>query len=462
MLNIRKFFLLLLFCAFFFAVHAQQEPKVVSLDQLLNNVQLNAPSLLADSAAIRIKQAEVEASRYNSLPSLKLNYQLDLGTNNNLPGGYFSYGIVPSNSRVREKGNASSILTDMGIAAFDWEVYNFGAYAARQHLALSDLTVEQSGFNQSKYKMKNITIAYYLQLIRLNDMRAIQAQNIMRNQEIKRTIHALAVAGIKAGVDTSIAEAELSKARLIELELSNEVKKIQLQLSSISGLQAQAIVPDTLLEDRLINSYTAYWAVQPDTASHPLLQYYKALHQNSLDKEALLKKLYMPKVSLQAAIWGRGSSVSAYDEFRALYKGIGFERGNYLVGVGITYDVFDNKRKKLQLKTQQSGTAYALQKLHEQETEISISIQQAQVELTTAYDRLQEIPRQLEAANAAYRQKLSLYRNGLTDIVELNAALNILYRAETDYTNARYLFCKALFEKALVENQLPVLLQTLN
>ena len=77
----------------------------------------------------------------------------------------------------------------------------------------------------------------------------------------------------------------------------------------------------------------------------------------------------------------------------------------------------------------------------------AVSASQADVEMQTALDRLKEIPNQLRAANAGCRQKLSLYRNGLTDIIELDAALNILYRAETDYVQAKYDYSHALFQK---------------
>lgn len=438
------------------------QEKAIPLSDVLDSAVSNAPQLQTDSAAINIRQSQLEATQYNWLPSLKLNYQFALGTNNNLPGGYFSYGIIPSNSRVRDVGNGSTILTDLGVVAFDWEIYNFGAYKAQQNLAASDLRLQQSGFEQSKYQLQHFTIENYLQLIRLKDLMAVQLENINRNAEIKKSIHALAVAGIRAGVDTSIAAAELSRARLIHLELKKQYKQLQLQLSNITGIMGHFITPDTLMENRLINSYAKFLDMMPDTAQHPYLLYYKALRENSFFKEKLVHTTYLPKVSLQGAVWGRGASVSAADEFRALSKGLGFERGNYLVGIGITYNIFDQKRKKLQLKTQQAVTQHANQQLHEQETTLQLQVRQAQVELSTAYDRLQEIPQQLEAANAAYRQKLALYRNGLTNLVELNTVLNILYRAENDYINARYVFCRALFQKTMLENQLPFLLQTLN
>ena len=83
------------------------------------------------------------------------------------------------------------------------------------------------------------------------------------------------------------------------------------------------------------------------------------------------------------------------------------------------------------------------------------------IKLQTALNRLKEIPNQLKAANDSYRQNLSLYRNGLSDIITLDAALNILFRAETDYMQAKYDYSSALFQKAITENQVNSVLNLL-
>ena len=448
-----------LFLLFSFSASAQE--PVLSLKELLDSVNAHAPALLADSAAVSIKEAQEVFARNNRLPNLKLNYQTDLGTNNNMPGGYFSYGIVPGNSRVRTEGNGSSILSDLGIVAFDWEFYNFGGFEAQRKAARSDVNVEKAKFQQSKFQWQTYTISAYLQLMRLADLLDIQSQNIQRTTEIRRSIQALAKSGIIAGVDTSMAEAEISRARLNYLELSNQLQQIQLQLSSISGIRAGRIQPDTALDARLASYFSAAALQETDTAHHPIIALYKSLYQNSLDKEALIRKSYYPKLSLQGAIWGRGASVSAADEFRPLVKGLGFERGNYLVGVGVTYNIFDNKRKNLQLGVQRASTDLVQKELYEQQVQLSLNISQADTELQTAQSRLEEIPHLLTAAQAAYRQKLSLYKNGLTNLVDLNAALTMLYRAETEYTNANYQYCKAVFQKAMNENVVDTLLNTI-
>jgi len=159
---------------------------------------------------------------------------------------------------------------------------------------------------------------------------------------------------------------------------------------------------------------------------------------------------------------GVGQALMQSSNFNSLSTGWGFSRDNYVVGVGITYNLFDLRRKQLKLRTQKTVTNYAQKQLDEQKTALALDVNQADMELNTARERLQEIPNQLRAAGAGYRQKLSLYRSGLTDIIELNAALNILYRAENDYVQARYAYTSALFQKAITGNQVSSVLNLLN
>jgi outer membrane protein TolC len=454
-INKRLFVVLLLLRSI--VANAQQS---VSLKQLLIQVDKSAPALITDSSAIRVRQAQATEVRNNWLPNLRLNYQADIGTNNNVAGPYFGFGIIPSDSRgVRTESNTTAVSANVGVAALDWEIYNFGAYGAQNRVAQSNIQVEQNNFAQSKYELEAYTIGNYLKLMSMQDYVKIQARNIQRNQEILRSIGSLTRSGVRPGVDTSIANAELSKARLNYIELNNQLQQVQLRLATISGLPYQSIVADTLVEDQLINS--PYGQLNTDTANHPLINYYKSLYQNSKEQENLVKKQYNPKIMLEGAAWGRGSSIDANDHFNSLSSGWGFQRNNYLVGVGISYNLFDLRRKQLKVRTQKTQSDYFQNKLQEQKTLLAASASQAYAQMQTARERLQEIPHQLKAANDGYRQKLSLYKNGLTDIIELDAALNILYRAETDYVQAKYAYTNALFNQAITDNKVSAVLNLL-
>jgi adhesin transport system outer membrane protein len=161
----------------------------VTLKQLLNSVDSKAPQLLTDSAAILIRKAQAAEVRNNWLPNLELNYQADVGTSNNTTGPYFGFGIIPSSSGGIHNTNVTTAISDnLGIAALNWEVYNFGKYGAENKVANSDITVQQNEYAQSKYDLKAFTISNYLQLLRLQDFLSIQSRNIQRTQEILRSI----------------------------------------------------------------------------------------------------------------------------------------------------------------------------------------------------------------------------------------------------------------------------------
>jgi adhesin transport system outer membrane protein len=300
---------------------AQVHDRTLSVADLVSSVTSKAPSLIADSAAVRIRQSLAKETKYNWLPSIKLNYQADLGTNNNVPGAYFGFGIVPSNTGgVRPANDPSNAISNLGVATLDWEICNFGLFNAQNKAALADVHVEQQQFRLTKYQLQTSAIEGYLQLFQYQNLALIQQENITRNQQIRSSILALAKSGIIAGVDTSIAEAELSKSRLILLELTNKHKQLQLQLAAISGIDADKIIADSTISLRLI-SLSGQMPVPENTPGHPLLNYYQSRYENSLQKEKVIRKSNLPKLMLEGAVWGRGSSINQDSEFGPLNNG---------------------------------------------------------------------------------------------------------------------------------------------
>lgn len=267
--------------------------------------------------------------------------------------------------------------------------------------------------------------------------------------------------GLKPGVDSAIAAAELSKAKLNLIDINNNYNQVRIQLGVFTGLDTVQIQPDTINNQRLM---VLLDSEAPDsTTTHPMLAYYNAVYQQQRAAADVIRKSRLPKVNLMAAGWMRGSSGSFNDVYdKNLWSGLGYSRYNYLLGLGITYNLTDLKRTREKVAVQQYRSEVAAQQLETTRTTLSGLLQQAQSDIQTSRDKLKELPVQLAAARAAARQKMALYRGGLTNIIDVTTALFVLNRAETDLVQTRDAAWKALFRAAYAGNTISQLLPDLN
>jgi outer membrane protein TolC len=136
-------------------------------------------------------------------------------------------------------------------------------------------------------------------------------------------------------------------------------------------------------------------------------------------------------------------------------------RYNYLAGIVVTYNPFDLRKKHDQLAVQQYRTQASEQQYTLQKEQLQAAMQRADVDVTAALRKLNEIPVQLQAATDAYNQRLALYNAGLANIIDVVNVYYVLNRAETDLVLAQDEYRKAIFEKAYARNLIPQLLTLL-
>lgn len=450
------------FCVITLSVqtNAQSLTKPLSLSNAVSLALGRYPSIKAGRADVDAANAVLRETQHAWLPSVKLNEQVDAGTDNSLNSAYFPMGIVPSASGGRRQANNSQAsLGNLATVFGQWEVYNFGGYAARTNEAKAALHVNEAGLHVEEYRIQSAVIQNYLDLIRYESLIAVQLQNIQRTDTIRNAIKAYVNSGLKAGVDSSVAEAELSKARLNYLELNNSLSQVKNQLSVLTGLDSAVIKGDTAVNASVNEVLLHQLPVDPEKIQHPVLDYYHAIYEDNIARQNIIRKSYLPKINVMAAGWMRGSSISPEDVYdKNVLNGLSYTRYNYLAGLSITYDLFDVRRARYKLDEQQFLSQAALANFQEQTEQINSSVTEANINIRTAINRLREIPIQQNAANGTYQQKLALYNAGLTNIVDLTNALYLLNRAETDAILATDSAWKALFQKAYATNTLNQLL----
>ena len=142
---------------------------------------------------------------------------------------------------------------------------------------------------------------------------------------------------------------------------------------------------------------------------------------------------------------GRGSGFNPnYILNQSLYSksysdGINPTRGNYLIGIGMTWNLSSLLKNKPQVRAQEYISQALKEEYNMTDQQLRAQLLLAEAKLNNALQNYREAPIQVKAAADAYLQKTTLYKNGLTTLVDLTQSIFALNRAETDrdiaYTN---------------------------
>ncbi|MNR08180.1 Outer membrane efflux protein [compost metagenome] len=117
---------------------------------------------------------------------------------------------------------------------------------------------------------------------------------------------------------------------------------------------------------------------------------------------------------------------------RNYLDGVNPDRSNYLVGIGISWNLTTPFRMSKQVSAQKFVSQGLQEEYNQADRELKSQLTLADDKIKITLDNYAEAPIQVKAAAQAYLQKSTLYKNGLTDLTDLTQTLFILNRAEID------------------------------
>jgi adhesin transport system outer membrane protein len=433
------------------------------LQQAITLTLQHYPALKVKKSLSAASAAHTTDVNHQWWPSMKVLDEANLGTDNGLYGSYFPMSTIPSTSGGIRDGNRSDAVSgNIALAQLQWEVFNFGAYRSKRAEALQQQKVYSADADITANDLTVSVIQDYMSMLQYYALMRIQADNISRTRAVQQAVTLIVLHGLKPGVDSSVAAAELSKARLNYLDMQNGYNQVRMHLGILTGLDSTAILPDTMYNTGLLQLLAGVTDTIQVEEAHPALQYYNALFMQQKKHEEVILKETMPKVSLMAAGWMRGSSIQYNDAYnKNLWSGLGYSRRNYLAGVSMVYNFTDIGHTRDRMREQRIRTQAAEEQLEASHTLLDNQLMQAQINIRTAMDKLREMPAQLNAARAAAMQKMALYKGGLSNIIEVTNALYVLNRAETDLIQTHNAAWQALFMQAFASNHLQQLVEHL-
>ena len=426
--------------------------QTISLKDALTAALNNYESIKEKSNYYLASKAKIQESKRDYLPELKLSAQQSYGTINAQNGPMYGFGGlgVASTSMPLAENNWNAAFGSLYLANVNWEFFTFGQTKNKIELAKVNSSQRAADLEQEKFQHQIKVIGAYLNLLAVQRMVHVQKENVNRAEVFLTTVNSLAQTGLKPMVDTSLAEAEVSNAKIALLRAEDKEIELSKALAMLVGVD--------YMRFKLDDFYTFNQPLLIDKSevkqNHPLLAYRQTLIDFSDRQTKSLRSQNRPKLSLFGVFQGRGSGfdynyVQDNTAFsRAYFDGVGIDRTNYLVGIGMTWSVSSLFKNHSKIKHQKLVTSALQDSYHLLERELKTQSLMADDRVVNAVASKLESPKQLKAATEAYQQHVALYKNGLSNIADLTQSFYALNRAEVDDEVASINVWQALLVKA--------------
>lgn len=412
--------------------------QTLSLKEALKIGLENYGSIKAKSNYSNASQETLKQSKRDYLPNLNLSAQQDYGTVNGQNGplyGFGGLGVASSGLPLPEQ-NWNAAFGALYLVNMNWDFFTFGKIQEKINLAKVDVQIKEKDLNQEKFQQQIKISSAYLNLLASQRLLISQQKNLSRAEVFKKTAVARVKNGLLAGVDSTLATAEVSKAKIALNLARNFVKEQNNKLVDLMGVAPQDFIADTLFVNQ-IPKQLAFEEKASDSL-HPLLQLYKTKVDYSNQQVKLYKRFYYPTMTAFGVLQTRASGFEtgyAVDQnafTRNYWDGVNPDRSNYLVGIGITWNLTTPFRMSKQVSAQKFVSEALKEEYNQADRELKSQLTFANDKIKITLENYAEAPIQVNAAQKAYLQKSTLYKNGLTDLTDLTQTMFTLNRAEID------------------------------
>lgn len=455
-------FLALLLQSTFTSLYAQ---NVLSVQQAMELGDKNYPALKSKALLVQSSEQAVSLSRREYLPNLVLSGQQVYGTINGQNGplsSFGGFGVASSGLPLAEQ-NWNAAFGALYLANMNWEVFSFGRARGRIEVANASLNVSERDLLQERFQHQVKVAASYLNVLGAHRLANSQRKNLERAQTIQRSIVARAKSGLVPGVDSTFANAEVANAKISLIRALDLQQEEQEKLAFLMGSSSDFQV-DTTFISRSPGASTA----DSISSSHPILNFYQSRVDQSNAQLRLSKRSYYPSLNVVGIFQTRASGFEpGYVADQTLFTknyvdGISPTRSNYLVGLGLVWNLTTILRTSSQVKSVSFANLAYQSDLDLAKQQLNMQSRIADTKFSNALQILREAPIQVQSATDAYVQKNTLYRNGLTTLVDVSQILFALNRAETDRDIAYINVWQALLLKAAATGDISIFTNELN
>jgi outer membrane protein TolC len=445
------------------ALTAQAQQAPLLLSDAIKTGLANYQTIKAKQRYLDASTALVQNVKNEYLPNIIAGLQHNYGTVNGQFGPLAPVGLagVSSAGPATNKQNWTAAFGSLYVINTNWESFTFGRKQSRIDAANAQVKKDSADLVQEQFIQSIKITSAYLNLLVAQRLIQNAQSNLDRAAAVKNAVRARTLSGLNPGVDSSIANAEVSKATLVLIDATGNEQQLSNLLVQLLNITPTGFTLDSSFLKNIPSTYNTGF----DVAQNPQLQFYASRIQQSNLFENVIKRTVLPGVNLFGIVQTRGSGFeynysSAFPDrySKNYFDGIKPSRTNYIAGFSVSWNIMSLVKIK-----QQATAQHFITKAYENEydlvnTQLKDQLVLADQRIENALQVYKEVPRQYKAAADAYLQKTVLYKNGLTNIIDLQQALYAVNKAETDISVAYINVWQALLLKTAASGDLDLFL----
>ncbi|MHB8259752.1 MAG: TolC family protein [Bacteroidia bacterium] len=445
--------------------------SLLTLPQAIKIAEANYPAIKAREAELKSSQSDLRATKTQYLPAVLMQDQATYGSINAVRGSFIPNAgmALPISGGISDNStNMQGVYGSYCSAVINWSVFNFGKIKANVDASKAGVKWADSQYQNELFQHEvQVSDAYLLLLVAQKIVRVAE-NNLERVRVLRDAIKAFTNSGIRPGVDSSLVNAEYSKAKIFLLQSKSTETAKRLHLIELLGLlQQKNIIVDTMA---FLSSQPQDFVADVNAYKNSPILKIKETEITLYQRMAIAKKRsFLPSINLLGSYGGRGTGASnaaplpatGFDLNSSPSAGLPFKAQNYLVGVYMLWNVFDyfrisNEYKSMSFKTERVKHEYEEESLKAKE-----ELENAIIQMQLAIQQAMEAPIQYEAANNAYQQSKARYDAGLGTLTELSQTYYLLNSAAVDLSVARSNVWRSLLLKSAATGDITLFLKSI-
>jgi outer membrane protein TolC len=433
--------------------YAQGEaPPILTLGDALQYALEHYPAVRVAIAQVTTASANVSAAKAAYLPRFDSMWQTNRATANNIYGQLLPQSVMPAISGPVLAPSSQAVWGSAVAGLLSWEPVDFGLRDAMVRQADAGVARARADDEVTRLDVQHAVASAYLNVLTAQQALTAADADVQRRDVLARAVHTLVDNQLRPGAEASRADAERAAAQTRAIQARQAVTLAKNTLARVLGLPGGAIE---------INAAALLAAVPPPEAAstaiaqHPLVQSAQAAIEQARAEETVLSKTDWPRLYLQSSVSARGSGANPDGVFDGGAGGLGLERVNWAAGLQIVVpNLFDFS--SLRARRAAAAARTDIESARHDEAVLSVTADQrdADAMVDAARAIAQNTPIQLAAARQGERQARARYEAGLTGLVELADAQNLLVAAEYQDASARVEVWRALLTRATAQGSM--------